>query len=313
MALALELRCRVTAEVADSWSTRHVGPEPYLGDEDHDAVLAAARAVSDQPLRIEIANHVPLCRGLGSSAAAFTAGTLAALRANGKNPSHDELFQYAKYLEGHPDNAAAAVYGGLVSVAEGWVVHHSLTPDLVPVLVVPDFEILTSDSRKVVPDCVPLDVAVRTLGRLTALIEGLRTGSGEILDNARGDEIHEMPRLASYPETARLMEVAVRSGSRVRLPVRRRPLHPQPGPARPGAHGTGRPRGRSARRGQGDGAGAGHHRSQLGSSVGKAGRPANPTSRVRSGKRSRKSPPGPSPTATCPGSEHGRPCPAGAG
>ena len=84
MALALDLRCRVTAEVADSWSTRHVGPEPYLGDEDHDAVLAAARAVSDQPLRMEIANHVPLCSGLGSSAAAFTAGTLAALRANGK-------------------------------------------------------------------------------------------------------------------------------------------------------------------------------------------------------------------------------------
>ena len=100
-----------------------------------------------------------------------------------------------------------------MSVAEGWVVHHSLTPDLVPVLVVPDFEILTSDSRKVVPDCVPLDVAVRTLGRLTALIEGLRTGSGEILDNARGDEIHEMPRLTSYPETARLMEVAVEAGA----------------------------------------------------------------------------------------------------
>ncbi|MCE2529338.1 MAG: homoserine kinase [Acidimicrobiia bacterium] len=213
MAMSLDLRCRVTAEVSGSWSTRHLGPEPYLGDEDHDAVLAAARAVSDRPLRMEIANHVPLCSGLGSSAAAFTAGTLAALRANGKDPSHDELFQYVKYLEGHPDNAAAAVYGGLVSVAQGWVVHHSLSPDLVPVMVVPDFELRTSDSRKVVPDCVPLDVAVRSLGRLTALIEGLRTGSGEILDNASGDEIHELPRLASYPATARLMEVALEAGA----------------------------------------------------------------------------------------------------
>ena len=213
MALALDLRCRVTAEIAGSWSARHVGPEPYLGDEDRDAVLAAARAVSDRPLRMEIANHVPLCSGLGSSAAAFTAGTLAALRANGKDPSQDELFQYVKYLEGHPDNAAAAVYGGLVSVAQGWVVHHSLSPDLVPVLVVPDFEVRTSDSRRVVPDCVPLDVAVRTLGRLTALIEGLRTGSEETLDNARGDEIHETSRLATYPETARLMEVALEAGA----------------------------------------------------------------------------------------------------
>lgn len=213
MALALDLRCRVSAEVGDSWSIRHLGPEPYLGDEDNDAVLAAARAVSDRPLRMEIANQIPLCRGLGSSAAAFTAGTLAALRANGKNPSHDELFQYVKYLEGHPDNAAAAVYGGLVSVAQGWVVHHSLSPDLAPVLVVPDFELRTRDSRKVVPDCVPIDVAVRTIGRVTALIEGLRTGSVDILDNARGDEIHEKPRLAGYPQLARLIDAALEAGA----------------------------------------------------------------------------------------------------
>ena len=213
MALALDLRCRVTAEVGESWSIRHLGPEPYLGDEENDAVLAAARAVSDRPLRMEIANHVPLSRGLGSSAAAFTAGTLAALRANGRNPSHDELFQYVKYLEGHPDNAAAAVYGGLVSVAQGWVVHHTLSPDLAPVLVVPDFELRTRDSRKVIPDCVPIDVAVRTVGRVTALIDGLRTGSGEVLANAQGAEIHEKPRLATYPQLARLIDIALEAGA----------------------------------------------------------------------------------------------------
>ena len=213
VALAFDLRCRVTAEVAGAWSIRHLGPEPYEGAEGNDAVLAAARAVSDRPLRIEIANDIPLSRGLGSSAAAFTSGTLAALRATGKNPSHDDLFQYVKRLEGHPDNAAASVYGGLVSVAEGWVVHHTLSAELQPILVVPDFEVSTRDSRKVVPDCVQLDAVVRTLGRLGALISGLQTGSKAILENALGDEIHEPPRLAAHPHLSDLMKTALAAGA----------------------------------------------------------------------------------------------------
>ena len=213
LALALDLRCRVTAEVSSSWSIHHRGPEPYQGDEDQDAILSTARQVSKRPLRLEIINHIPLCRGLGSSAAALTAGTLAALRANGENPSHDELFQYVKRMEGHPDNAAAAIYGGLVSVAQGWVVHHSLSPELVPIVAIPHFELHTVESRKMVPDCVPLDVAVRTFGRITALIEGLRTGTEEIIQNALGDEVHEKPRLANYPRLGELIKAAHRSGA----------------------------------------------------------------------------------------------------
>ncbi|MYF27144.1 MAG: homoserine kinase [Acidimicrobiia bacterium] len=213
LAMALDLRCRVTAEVSSGWSIHHRGAEPYQGDEGRDAILSTARQVSKRPLRLEIINHIPLCRGLGSSAAALTAGTLAALRANGENPSHDDLFQYVKRMEGHPDNAAAAVYGGLVSVAQGWVVHHSLSPDLVPIVVIPDFEVHTVESRKMVPDCVPLDVAVRTFGRITALIEGLRTGSDAIIENAQGDEVHEKPRLAHYPRLGELIAAANHSGA----------------------------------------------------------------------------------------------------
>ena len=213
LALALDLRCRVRAEPAASWSIRHSGPEPYLGDTEDDAILTAARKVSSRPLRVEVSNYIPLCRGLGSSAAAFAAGTLAALRANGHNPGHDDLFRCVKELEGHPDNAAAAVYGGLVAVVDASVIHPSLSSDLVPVLAVPGFELKTSDSRKVIPGSVPVETTVRTIGRVAALLEGLRTGSGRMLELARGDEIHEAPRTAHNPSVGRLIATALETGA----------------------------------------------------------------------------------------------------
>ena len=213
LALALDLRCEVRAEVAGSWSIRHHGPEFYRGNADEDAILAAARRVSRRPLRMEVSNQIPLCRGLGSSAAAYASGTLAAHRANGEHPGHDELFQCVKELEGHPDNAAAAVYGGLVAVVDGSVIHPVLSPDLVPVVAVPGFELRTSDSRKMIPRSVEVETAVRTIGRVAALLEGLRTGSGRMLDLALGDEIHEAPRTACNPHAGRLMAIALESGA----------------------------------------------------------------------------------------------------
>ena len=213
LALALELRCEVRAEVARTWSIRHCGPEFFRGSAEDDAILAAARRVSRRPLRIEVSNHIPLCRGLGSSAAAYASGTLAAHRANGEDPGHDELFRRVKELEGHPDNAAAAVYGGLVAVVEGSVIHPALSPELVPVVAVPGFELRTSDSRKMIPRSVEIETAVRTIGRVAALLEGLRTGSGRMLDLAIGDEIHEAPRTACNPHAGRLMATALESGA----------------------------------------------------------------------------------------------------
>ena len=211
LALALNLRCEVRAEVARTWSIRHCGPEVYRGNADDDAILAAARNVSRRPLRIEVSNYIPLCRGLGSSAAAFASGTLAAHRANGEDPGHDELFRCVKELEGHPDNAAAAIYGGLVAVVDGSVIHPAMSPDLVPVVAVPGFELRTSDSRKMIPRSVAVETAVRTIGRLAALLEGLRTASGQMLNLAVGDEIHEAPRTACNPHAGRLMATALES------------------------------------------------------------------------------------------------------
>lgn len=212
-ALALDLRCEVRARPDSSWSIHHQGSEPYLGKQEDDAILTAARRVSRQPLRIAVSNQIPLCRGLGSSAAAYAAGALAAYRANGHDPDHDDLFRCVMDLEGHPDNAAATVYGGLVAVVDGSVIHPVLSPDLIPVAAVPGFKLRTSDSRKVIPRSVPVTTTVRTIGRVAALLEGLRTGSDRLLNLAGGDEIHEAPRTSSNPHTGKLIAEAAAAGA----------------------------------------------------------------------------------------------------
>ena len=213
IALALDLRCVVRAEHASAWSIAHEGPEVFKGDGADDAILSAAQRVSDRPLRLAVENQIPISRGLGSSAAAFAAGSLAAMRANGADPDHDELFAVVRELEGHPDNAAAAVYGGLVAVAEGEVVPLGLSIDLVSVVAVPAVELRTKDARRVLPTAHDLGVVSRTLGRFVGLVEGLRTGSAELLALAAGDEVHEMPRMELDPGVTQLMAVARRSGA----------------------------------------------------------------------------------------------------
>lgn len=213
LAIALDLRCEVRAAPAPAWSISHSGPEPYSGAAESDAILAAAREVSRRPLRLEVFNHIPLCRGLGSSAAAFAAGTLAALRANGIDPGHDDIFRCVERLEGHPDNAAAAVHGGLVAVVNGSVIELPLSRDLVPIAAAPGFELRTRDARRMIPASVPIETVVRTIGRVTALVEGLRTGSRPVLEMAGGDEIQEAPRIAHNPGAAELIAAALEAGA----------------------------------------------------------------------------------------------------
>lgn len=185
-------------------------------DEDEtDAVLAAAQeAIGNVPLALEVDNEVPLGRGIGSSAAAFVAGSAAALRAVGEDASPDRVFRIAAKLEGHADQAAAAVYGGLVLVpAEGMPMRIPIHPSLRPVVAVPDTRLPTHEARAVLPDSYPRDVVIRTVGRAVALTAGLISGDPGMLAAAHGDEIHEAPRARLSPEVVELIAVAKRAGA----------------------------------------------------------------------------------------------------
>jgi len=214
LAMALSPRCVVRARLADEWSVEHNGSH-RLGTGEADGVVAAAqRAIGDRPLAIEVENHVPLGRGLGSSAAAFVAGAAVALRAIGDDASPDRVFRIAADMEGHADQAAAAVYGGLVLIpAEGMPMRLPMHPSLRPIVAVPSTKLPTNAARAILPDSYDRDVMIRSLARMAALTAGLTTGDPGLLAAAHGDEVHEAPRNDLSPEVAELMNVARRAGA----------------------------------------------------------------------------------------------------
>lgn len=205
LALAVSRRCTVSAEPADEWSI-------YSGDESaSEETVAMVRAVAGEvdPHSVRIDSEIPAGRGLGSSGA-----VLVAVAAAVGESDRRRLFEAASLVEGHADNVAASVFGGLVAVgADGSINRLSVHPSLHLVIAVPDEVLLTVEARAVLPDVVPRDVAVRTAARLATLIEALRTGSGDSFAAALGDEMHEKPRGAITQTPAMLIEAALDAGS----------------------------------------------------------------------------------------------------
>jgi homoserine kinase len=195
----------VSAEPADEWSI-------YSGDESaSEETVAMVRAVAGEvdPHSVRIDSEIPAGRGLGSSGA-----VLVAVAAAVGESDRRRLFEAASLVEGHADNVAASVFGGLVAVgADGSINRLSVHPSLHLVIAVPDEVLLTVEARAVLPDVVPRDVAVRTAARLATLIEALRTGSGDSFAAALGDEMHEKPRGAITQTPAMLIEAALDAGS----------------------------------------------------------------------------------------------------
>ena len=213
-ALALEMRCEVTAEPADGWSVDHIGPE-VLPDGAHDLVLAAAqKAVGDRPLRLTVANTIPLSRGLGSSSAAAAASAAAAFGAIEGAVDHRRVFDLVTEFEGHADNSGAAVYGGLIAVdPHGELIRLPMSDRWHVVVAIPSYGLSTAEARAVLAPTVDRQAVVRNLGRVTALVEGLRTGEPAMLARAGGDEFHETTRAHLHPRADALMDAARRAGA----------------------------------------------------------------------------------------------------
>jgi homoserine kinase len=153
-----------------------------------------------------IRSEIPLSGGLGSSAAACVAGVMAAAHVLGHEV---DVLALAAELEGHADNAAAAVHGGFVVCAPGGAVARLDPPDgLAAILVVPHDAVRTRDARAALPESVPLADAAFNAAHAALLALGLARGDLELVAASLDDRLHQPHRAHLYPRSADLVASA---------------------------------------------------------------------------------------------------------
>lgn len=211
LGLALALRCTATVELADAMTISENGSTRRLaaGDMIAQAVILAI----DRPAHVTLENGVPRARGMGSSSAVVASVAGAALKAAQDDAGAARVYEIVTHLEGHSDNAAAAVFGGFVAVADGGVKRLDLHPSIRIVVAIPSDPLRTAEARAALSGSVPRDVVCRSLSRIAFLIEGLRDANPEVLKHAAGDELHEAPRASLSPVTGELISAALRGGA----------------------------------------------------------------------------------------------------
>ena len=169
------------------------------------------------PARVRCYNEIPLARGLGSSAAAIAGGLTAANAVSGANFSARDLLEMAATIEGHPDNVAAAVMGGLQLVITDestlYTVPVSVPAGIHAVLFVPETRIATADARAVLPREVPVADAVHNMGRAALLVAGMATNHPEYLAVATQDRLHQPYRQPLFPAMKLLLKAAMDAGA----------------------------------------------------------------------------------------------------
>lgn len=175
-----------------------------------------AGAPAPQGLRIICANHIPLGSGLGSSAAAALLGLLGANRLLGDPFSVDQILALATEIEGHPDNAAPALWGGLVAAVKtssGVVSHRVEVPPLKLAIAVPRFDLPTHTARAALPQQVSMADAVYNLSCTTLVVEALRTGDLDLLSQVMDDRLHQPYRLPLIPGAKAARQAALDAGA----------------------------------------------------------------------------------------------------
>ena len=167
--------------------------------------------------RLTLHSDIPVARGLGASAAARVAGFDLSLAVQGLPRDDDAVFAYALREEGHGDNAAPSLFGGLRAVAstpDGPVVMGlTLSPSVGFAYAAPAAGVSTDEARRLLPKQVPHKVAAASLGRLVALLRGLSEGNPDLIRIGVRDELHVPHRLALIPSVMSAISAGTDAGA----------------------------------------------------------------------------------------------------
>ncbi len=168
-------------------------------------------------LKIEQESNIPMARGLGSSSACIVAGLVGANTLLGNPLTTDDLVNLAAQIEGHPDNTAPALLGGIVTaVFDGRKVHwvkQEVNTSLKFVAIIPDFELKTEKARACLPKEVSHKDAVYNLSRAALFSASLLTGKFENLRTACHDRLHQPYRMELIPNCRRVFDIAYNHGA----------------------------------------------------------------------------------------------------
>ena len=218
LGLALSMRGNFTfKKIVEGVSIK--GCDQAYCNEDNLVYLALKKTVesANQPLfgvEITIDCDIPLQRGLGSSAACIVAGCVGANALLGFPFSKDELFAICTEMEGHPDNVAPALFGGLtlsfMNAEKPVMVPYHVHESLHFMAVVPSTTVSTHAAREILPTSLNYSDAVFNIGHCAAFLRGLETGDSNLIREAFGDRLHEPYRKQLIPEYPILEEICHR-------------------------------------------------------------------------------------------------------
>jgi homoserine kinase len=229
LGLALDLWNETTFELSGNTINIDVSGEGQdtLPRNDRNLVLRAfARLYQEAGKKppIGVALHarqeIPLSSGLGSSAAASLTGLLAANSLLGDPLRREDILQLGAEIEGHADNLAAALYGGLVLVTQDgsrFFAEKLECAQLIAVVVLPEIKLSTRDARKALPAEVPMKDAIFNIGHGIQVVDAMRTGDIQALAAAMDDRLHQPHRLPLIPGAAEALQTARKAGAAAAL------------------------------------------------------------------------------------------------
>ena len=222
-ALALPLLAEFELRATRTWSVAVEGDADRIPSDERNLFVVGARAVAHfakahlAPQHVTQRSSIPLGRGLGSSAAAIAAGVAAGNALLGAPLDRGTLLRIAAEVEGHPDNVAAALYGGMtiaVPTDDGPVAYRSAFPRAWRAcLLVPARKLATKEARAALPAHVSRADAVFNLAHASALVAAVLRADGALLSLAMRDRLHEAARARLVPGLGEVIEAARSAGA----------------------------------------------------------------------------------------------------